>query len=125
MSDKSLREKILLKPGKSLMLLNAPAEIEESFKDLAADCRVSPPATADVLLVFITNQAQLLEFLPRLSDKVNPSGIAWVAYPKLTSKQKSDIQRDSINTAAKASGWSRIAMISIDETWSALRLKVQ
>jgi len=47
-----------------------------------------------------------------------------VFYYKLTSKKRGDIHRDSINDYAKSLGLEGIAMISVDEDMSALRLKV-
>jgi len=46
-----------------------------------------------------------------------------VAYHKGTSQIKTDINRDSINAYASTLGFQGVAMISINEDWSALRLK--
>lgn len=54
---------------------------------------------------------------------IQPGGMIWVTYPRLTSALKGDIHRDSINTFAQQNGWIGIAIISIDDDWSALRLK--
>jgi hypothetical protein len=48
----------------------------------------------------------------------------WVTYHKGTSKVKTDIHRDMINAYAHSIGLEGVAMISIDEDWSALRLKL-
>jgi hypothetical protein len=47
----------------------------------------------------------------------------WVTYHKGTSKVKTDINRDTINAYAHSIGWEGVAMISIDDDWSAMRLK--
>jgi hypothetical protein len=47
-----------------------------------------------------------------------------VTYNKGTSKHKTDINRDSINAYAHSIGMEGVAMISLDEDWSALRLKI-
>jgi hypothetical protein len=47
-----------------------------------------------------------------------------VSYPKGTSKVNTDINRDTIGLYAQSIGLQPVAMISIDDTWSALRLKI-
>ncbi len=59
---------------------------------------------------------------PKASLK--PGGLLWLTYPKGTSQFKVDINRDSIRAYAESNGFKTVAMISVDETWSALRLKV-
>lgn len=119
MSDKSLSEKLLLKPGRNLALVNLPRELSE----ILPPAGVHFPEKGDVLLAFIKSRNELLELLTKLDSLVNTGGIVWIGYPKLTSIQKSDINRDSINTQAKAAGWTGVAMIAIDETWSSLRIR--
>ena len=46
-----------------------------------------------------------------------------MTYHKGTSRVKTDINRDTINAYAHSLGLEGVAMISIDEDWSALRLK--
>jgi hypothetical protein len=48
----------------------------------------------------------------------------WVTYHKGTSKVKTDINRDTINAYASTLGMQGVAIISIDDDWSALRLKL-
>jgi hypothetical protein len=68
-------------------------------------------------------QLNFEEQFKNLISLVEPGGMFWLTYPKLTSKLKADINRDSINLFAQQNGWIGIAMISIDDNWSALRLK--
>jgi len=44
-----------------------------------------------------------------------------ITSPKLTSALKGAVQRDTINAYAQQNGWIGIAMISIDEDWSAVK----
>jgi hypothetical protein len=59
-----------------------------------------------------------------LKSVLAPKGALWVTYHKGTSRVKTDINRDTINDYARSIGLEGIAMISIDEDWSALRLKL-
>ena len=55
---------------------------------------------------------------------LKPGGILWVSYRKGTSRIKTDIHRESINTYAAGLGLKGVAIIAVDEDWAALRLKV-
>ena len=46
-----------------------------------------------------------------------------VTYYKGTSRVKTDINRDTISAYTHSVGLEGVAMISIDDDWSALRLK--
>ncbi|HEY4673895.1 MAG TPA: hypothetical protein VIH03_06995 [Nitrososphaerales archaeon] len=56
---------------------------------------------------------------------LNQNGVLWVTYRKGSSKIKSDINRDSIYEYALSVGLQGVAMIVVDENWSALRMKVK
>ena len=77
----------------------------------------------EAIQVFVANRAELEAQLPRLTELLAPKGMLWVSYHKGTSKVKTDINRDTINAYAKSIGLEGVAMISIDDDWSALRLK--
>jgi hypothetical protein len=83
----------------------------------------SPAGAIDLIQVFLTSKQQLEAQLSGLKKVLTPNGLLWVTYPKGTSKVKTDINRDSINTYARSLGLQGVAMISIDDTWSALRLR--
>jgi hypothetical protein len=121
MSEKSISEKLSIKPGRKWLLVNCP----DDLIDLFPLPTVQTTEKCDVLFLFITNREEWLSYLPVLDTMVNEGGAVWIAYPKLTSKQKSNINRDLINQDARQAGWVGVAMIAINETWSALRIRPQ
>jgi hypothetical protein len=62
--------------------------------------------------------------LKRLKPILTPKTIFWVTYLKGTAKIKTDINRDTIRTYAESLGLIGIFIFSVDEDWSALRLKM-
>ena len=84
----------------------------------------SPGKDADTKSDAKASRKDLEEQLPRLKPFLAPKGLLWVTYPKGTSKLKSDINRDGIAAYALTIGLQAVAMISVDEDLSALRLKV-
>lgn len=125
MSDKTTPQKLLIKPGKKILIINPPQDYDEVINPLPEGVtRLSElSSSADFIQVFVKDRKELESWLPQVKDLINPSGIFWVTYYKGTSKHKTDINRDIINAYGSTIGLQGIAMISIDEDWSALRMK--
>jgi hypothetical protein len=125
MSDKSIIERLFVKPGDKFLLINAPAGYIQSLGSLPQGAMLLEETTSPVnaIQIFVTDRAQLEVLLPQLKRLMRPKGMLWVTYHKGTSKVKTDINRDTINAYAQTIGLQGVAMISIDDDWSALRLK--
>lgn len=126
MSDKSIAQKLFIKPGNKFLLIDPPAGYLAQMGELPEGTIILSDSSClvEVIQVFVTNRAELIEQLPRLKQLLAPKGMIWVTYHKGTSKVKTDINRDTINTYAHTIRLEGVAMISIDEDWSALRLKL-
>lgn len=74
-------------------------------------------------LVFINNNKEYLNFLTTNLKNIEPDSVLWFAYPKGTSKIKTDINRDTIRLTGEEFGITTVTAISIDDTWSALRFR--
>jgi hypothetical protein len=125
MSDKSVAEKLLIKTGYKVLLVNIPPDYKSMQGELPAGTIVLEKSTekADLIQVFVSSKKELESQLSSLKPLLKPKGLLWITYPKGTSAIKTDINRDSINVYAQTMGLTGVAMISIDDTWSALRLK--
>jgi hypothetical protein len=125
-STKSVADKLMIKPGKSVLFLNTPPHYEKTLGSIAANANILPgdATAADIIQVFVASSAELKKQLPRLKKCLKPEGALWVTYHKGTSKTKSDINRDIIAEYASSIGLEGVAIISVDDDWSALRLKL-
>lgn len=54
---------------------------------------------------------------------LKPDGMFWISYPKQTSKVKTDLNRDILWKLMEKHGLAGVAMISIDNVWSAMRFR--
>ncbi len=126
MSDKTTVQKLTLKPRQKLLFVNAPKGYQESLGTLPEGVRVTTKVgeKVDMIQVFATSRNELEASLPRLKDNLNFTGMIWVTYPKGTSRIRSDINRDSIRELGARIGLEAVAIFSVDDDWSALRLKV-
>ncbi len=126
MPEKSVAQKLFIKPGNKVLMLNPPPGYLAQLGALPGDATLlsATDKPVDVIQLFVANRAELEAQLPRLKSLLAPKGMIWVTYHKGTSKLKTDINRDTINAYAHSIGLEGVAMISIDEDWSALRLKL-
>jgi hypothetical protein len=125
MAETPLLKKFLIKPNYSVLLLNAPKGFTELLGTLPEGVTVTDKVDGqyDVVQLFVQQKAELEAQTSDAIKAVKKGGLFWVAYPKLAGKIKSDLNRDIGNDFVKTLGWEGIAMISIDDTWSAMRFK--
>ena len=125
MPEKTIAQKLMIKEGKSLLFVNAPRGYKKLLGPLPKNITVqeAPSPPIDFIQVFVENRQELEEQLPKLKPLLAPNGMLWVSYHKGTSKIKTDIHRDTINEYAHSIGLEGVALISIDDDWSAMRFK--
>jgi hypothetical protein len=125
-STKSIPEKLQIKPGRTVLFVNKPEAYNKLLGHLPDGVVVADQSSksVDVVQLFVASKQQLEQELPKLKKVVAPKGMIWLTYPKLTSSKKTDINRDTIAAYAETLGLEGVAMVSIDDDWSALRLKV-
>jgi len=126
-----LFKKLLMKPGYRVAILHAPADFPKSPAELPEAAKLfdegtiaaEPANSLDLVLLFVSSAQDVAERLPRALAALKPGGLLWIAYPKKSSKIKTDISRDYGWDAAKAAGLVGVALISVDDTWSAMRFR--
>lgn len=125
MPDNSLVKRLVLKPGYRFLLLNAPEGYRAQLGELPPDVKLEehPSGLYDLVQVFVKSKAELDALGKTLLEAVKPNGLLWVSYPKKSSKIKTDISRDYGWESLQEAGWGGVAIIAIDDTWSAFRLK--
>jgi hypothetical protein len=126
MSQKPVAQKLQIREGEKLLLINPPPDYEEQLvKHLPKNVEIVRGTSngAEVIQVFTSSKTQLNEQLGKLKRLLPPKGIIWVTYPKGSSKVKTDINRDIIRREAGKFGLEAVAIFSVDNDWSALRLK--
>jgi len=104
-------------------VLNAPGLIEKELVKLGFVTALSQAGTNSNTLVFLKDRKELLSFLSGALKQIEPDSVLWFAYPKGTSKIKTDINRDSIARTAEEYGITTVTAVSINDTWSGLRFR--
>lgn len=126
MAEKSAAQKLLVKAGYKILLVNPPEDYTALLGELPPDVSFMerPVEPANLILLFARNRQELEAHLPGLQAALAPGGLLWVAYYKGSSRLKTDIHRDTIVAYAQTLGLQGVAMVAMDADWAGLRLKV-
>ena len=124
-SGKPLAEKLGIRPGTSLLVLNAPEGFQ--VEGLPSGVRIAHATrgTADVILAFFTRRADLTRRVERLRRLMGPASGLWIAWPKRSSGVETDLTEDVVREIALENGLVDNKVCAIDDTWSGLRLVVR
>jgi len=110
-----LDSKLQIKNGQTLALLNNPEQVDVAALQAAPDA-------ADAILVFAKSRAELEQRIDVLREAAHRGALTWLAYPKAR-QLDTDLNRDIIRHLARDRGLDPVRQVSIDDIWSALRLK--
>ncbi len=116
----------MIKTNYRVLLVNEPEAYRPVLGGLPANVTLftGPNGPCDLVQLFVASRKELEAQLGKLKGVLTPKGLLWVTYPQGTSKVKADINRDSIREYAQSLGLEAVAMVSVDDNWSALRLKI-
>jgi hypothetical protein len=122
---KSVAERLLIKPGAGVLLISPDLDAATLVGPLPAGARwIEPGASADVVVLFVRNAADLRDRLPAAAVAASGDRLLWLAYPKRSSGITTDLGRDVITPLTDSlAGLTGMALIAIDSTWSAMRLR--
>jgi hypothetical protein len=120
-----LAKKLLVKPGKSWLLFNAPANYLALLEPLPEGTTVAYEAkgTFDGVQLFVKDSAELVSNLKVIAPVLKPETVFWIIYPKKSSGIKSDLEMMSSWDEPAKYGLGGVAAAAIDETWTALRFR--
>jgi hypothetical protein len=124
MSQETLLDKLHLSEEKNLLIQGLPSSIEKQFAKLSFAKNVTPLLKSrriDWALVFAVNHSQLNSILKDVIPAMHEKGKLWVAYPKLTSKIASDLNRNTSWNSLSDNGYEGIHQIALDHMWNAQR----
>lgn len=112
-----LEQKLQIKPGQSVAVVNAPPESGLRLPTTAG----SKPDQADVVIGFAVRPADLA-WLRSVYWAARAGRPAWVGYPT-PGQPGIDLRRDWLVRALRQYGVEAVQDVSINDTWSALRLR--
>ena len=116
-SDKTIVEKMHLKPGMTMLIIDPPngylgkiGRLPENVKMVEALVR-----DTDVVQIFVKRLREFDAQVVRLRPLLKSSSIIWVTYPKGTSGVDTDLNRDIIWRRLRISVRNRLQPFPLDE----------
>jgi hypothetical protein len=126
----TLARKLRLKPGQTALALGAPALYAAALREILGSNALSalepgaPIASVyDVVSFFARERADVARYAPAAIAATRAGGSLWMMWPKKSSGQVSDLDRDNLWALIQPLGWGPVASVAIDQTWSALRFR--
>lgn len=111
----SLAKKLQIKAGQKVRLVSAP-------KGFSCDAPTTKAASADVVLIFVKNKAELDTRAGPALEAAREDRLSWIAYPK-AGQLDTDLNRDIIWRLLGPKGVRPVRQVALDDVWSALRFR--
>jgi hypothetical protein len=123
MGETSLTEKLGIREGRRVLVLDPPAGFVKRLDPLPEGVGVTTKivSLADVIVVFSSSRAVLGELFPKAKHVLAPRGALWVAWPRKSSGFFTDLDEQLVRAVGLAGGLTDNKIIAVDEIWSALR----
>ena len=122
-SKRSLVEKLGIKAGARLIVLNPPLHYAETLGQL-------PPGTTkadklqgqfDFIQFFARERAELEKQFRALKQALIPNGMLWISWPKGASKVQTDLNENIVREIGLDHQLVDVKVCAIDEVWSGLK----
>jgi hypothetical protein len=121
-SGKPLVQKLGIKDGWAIAILNAPQGYERTLK-LPGNVRRKASAAGSLdFIQFFTDQKRELEGrFAGLARALAPAGMLWISWPKRASGVATDLTEDVIRVIGLAHGLVDVKVAAVDGVWSGLK----
>src|SRR5262245_45031088 len=119
-SGKPLVQKLGIKSGARLIILNAPPDYGATLGALPDGVEASQTfdGSFDFIQFFTTERGELEARFPDLKRALVFDGMLWISWPKRASKILTDLNENIIRDIGLANGLVDVKVAAIDERWS-------
>jgi hypothetical protein len=124
--SQTICEKLQLQNEKTLLIQGLPSSIEKQFSKLSFAKNLTPllrTRKIDFALLFAVSETQLNSILSDIMPALKEESKLWVAYPKITSKIATDLNRVGCFQKLTEAGYDTAELVSLDHVWHALQFK--
>ncbi len=127
MEPSSLAQKLQMRPGSRVLVVNAPEDYLAALSPLPEGAEVSEGEDAtgqyDVVQTFVKDRLDVERYAALALGALRAGGVLWFSYPKQSSKVATDLTRDRGWDVVARAGLRPVAQVSVDDVWSAVRFR--
>jgi hypothetical protein len=122
-SSRSLVDKLGIKPGFRIRLVNPPQGYETLLGALPDSVEIVDQLANDLDFIhfFTTSRRELEAEFPALARQIKPNGMLWISWPKRAAKVETDLDETIVREIGLAGGLVDVKVAAIDQTWSGLK----
>ena len=124
MSGKSVAQKLFIREGYTVLLVNAPMGYQETLGQLPKGAKVVTKSSKPVefIQIFAATKAEMTELFRKAKPVLKEDGLLWATYPK-AGQMDTDLKRETVWECGQSVGMRPVSQIAVDDVWSALRFK--
>lgn len=122
-SKKSLVEKLGIKEGLKVAILNSPANYNYTLGKLPENVTVMKNLgeRLDFIQFFTKESKELQGKFPALKRALSQKGVLWISWPKGSSKVKTDLNENMVREIGLNNCLVDVKIAAVDEIWSGLK----
>jgi len=126
-SGTALPQKLGIKPGLTVVTINAPAKYRRLLGKIPDDVTFSDRLKpgSNFVHLFTNHRSELQKKMSILRRKISDNGTVWVSWPKKSSGISTDVTEDVVREIALPLGFVDIKVCAVDEIWSGLKLMIR
>jgi Protein of unknown function (DUF3052) len=126
-SGTPLAKKLGITAGSQVLLVGSPEDYLKHLEPLPEEVefvsRLS--SSTDIIHIFTAQKGELAKALKSYRDRIKPTGVVWVSWPKKAAKVETDITEDTVREVAMPLGFVDIKVCAVTEIWSGLKLVIR
>ena len=122
-SKRTLVQKLGIKPGFKIALINSPQDYLQTLGSLPSEVIIEPltAGSLDMVHFFTRSANQLNHKFPALKQAITSTGMVWISWPKKASKIQSDVDENVVRKIGLKHGLVDVKVCAVDAIWSGLK----
>jgi DUF3052 family protein len=122
-SGTPLPQKLGIKEQFRVRFVGLPADVKAELRDALATCSVVKDGRGllDFAMVFAKTQTELKSEFVRLANRLAPSGMLWISWPKKTSGVATDMNENDVRRIGLDAGLVDVKVCAVSDVWSGLK----
>ncbi|MGB8581153.1 MAG: DUF3052 family protein [Candidatus Sulfotelmatobacter sp.] len=126
-SGTPLLQKLGIKPGFHVQLVNVPDEVRAELSGALAECSIDQRKSSldksplNFVMLFTRSRLELRREFRRMTKQLAPAGMFWVSWPKKSSGVATDVDENAVREVGLAAGLVDVKVCAVTDVWSGLK----